>query len=86
MTSLKKVGRVGGKAILYFEIVTTLALVIGIVVSYVVEPGAGVATSAVTADQISDYTHEADEFSWIQFLKDNATIQVLLSLSSLEWS
>src|SRR6478752_322003 len=35
MNDLKKVGRVGGKAILYFEIVTTLALLIGIVVATV---------------------------------------------------
>src|SRR5688500_17999768 len=78
MSSLKKVGRVGGKAILYFEIVTTLALVIGVVVSYVVEPGAGVATSEAKADAVTRYSQQATDFSWSQFLKDNITIQVLL--------
>ena len=42
MSDLKKVGKIGGKAILYFEIVTTIALVIGVVVAYVIQPGAHV--------------------------------------------
>ena len=78
MSSLKKVGRVGGKAILYFEIVTTLALLIGVVVSYAVEPGAGVATQDVGGNDVSKYSQQATDFSWGQFLKDNITIQVLL--------
>ena len=78
MSSLKKVGRVGGKAILYFEVVTTLALIIGVIVSYVVEPGAGVATQEVQGNDVSQYAQQATDFSWSQFLKDNITIQVLL--------
>jgi aerobic C4-dicarboxylate transport protein len=42
MGDLKKVGKVGGKALLYFEIITTLALLIGIGVGYLLEPGASV--------------------------------------------
>src|ERR1700740_1294626 len=38
MTDMKKVGRVGGKALLYFEIISTLALIIGLVVANVVRP------------------------------------------------
>ena len=41
MGEMKKVGRVGGKALLYFEIVSTVALVIGLVVANVFQPGAG---------------------------------------------
>lgn len=78
MSNLKKVGRVGGKAILYFEIVTTVALIIGIIVSYVVEPGAGVAPPAMQNNDVSQFQKEATDFSWGQFLKDNVTIQVLL--------
>lgn len=78
MGNLKKVGRVGGKAILYFEIVTTLALIIGIVVANVIKPGEGVNTGRVAGGDISSYTRGAAEFSWWQFLKDNFTIQVLL--------
>jgi aerobic C4-dicarboxylate transport protein len=77
MNDLKKVGRVGGKAILYFEIVTTLALIIGIVVAYVIRPGDGIATSTATQD-VGTYKQQAQNFSWLQFLKDNITIQVLI--------
>ena len=78
MSNLKKVGRVGGKAILYFEVVTTFALIIGIVVSYIVEPGAGVATPTVQGNDVTQFQREATDFSWTQFLRDNITIQVLL--------
>ncbi|MEY3244902.1 MAG: C4-dicarboxylate transporter DctA [Bacteroidota bacterium] len=78
MNDLKKVGRVGGKAIIYFEIVTTFALLIGIVVAHFIEPGAGVNTSAIQGGDISKFTEGAKAFSWLQFLKDNLTIQVLL--------
>jgi aerobic C4-dicarboxylate transport protein len=77
MSSLKKVGKVGGKAIIYFEIVTTLALIIGVIMVNIIKPGNGVALSAVKSD-ISQYTTQAQSFSWWQFLKDNITIQVLL--------
>jgi len=40
MEDMKKVGRVGGKALLYFEIVSTLALILGLIVGNVVKPGA----------------------------------------------
>lgn len=78
MNDLKKVGRVGGKAILYFEIVTTIALLIGVVVAHFIQPGAGVNTSAIQGGDISKFTAGAKAFSWLQFLKDNLTIQVLL--------
>jgi aerobic C4-dicarboxylate transport protein len=78
MGNLKKVGRVGGKALLYFEIVTTIALLIGIIAAWVIQPGNGVNTTAVQGGDISKYTTGASEFSWLTFLKDNVTIQVLL--------
>lgn len=42
MGNLKKVGRVGGKALLYFEVVTTIALMIGLAVANIIKPGEGV--------------------------------------------
>jgi aerobic C4-dicarboxylate transport protein len=78
MGDLKKVGRIGGKALLYFEIVTTLALLIGIGVAYLIRPGAGVATGRPDGAGISQYTQRAGEFSWLHFLADNLTLQVLL--------
>src|ERR1700712_2943832 len=41
--SMKKIGRVGVKALVYFEVVSSLALVIGLVVANLIKPGAGVA-------------------------------------------
>ena len=78
MSSLKKVGKVGGKAIIYFEIVTTLALVIGVIVVNIIKPGSGVVTNTVQSGDISQYTSQAQSFSWWQFFKDNITIQVLI--------
>jgi aerobic C4-dicarboxylate transport protein len=78
MNDLKKVGRVGGKAIVYFEVVTTLALIIGIIVAHYIQPGAGVNTRQLSGGDISKFTEGAKQFSWIGFFKDNATIQVLL--------
>ena len=79
MSSLKKVGKVGGKAILYFEIVTTLALIIGLVVVNIIKPGNGVSLSAIEKGDITQYTKQAQVFSWWQFFKDNLTIQVLIA-------
>ena len=78
MGDLKKVGKVGGKALLYFEIVTTIALLIGIGVGYLLEPGASVNTSIVAKGDISKYSGGNVSISWVQFFKDNLTIQVLL--------
>ncbi|KRE46418.1 dicarboxylate/amino acid:cation symporter [Paenibacillus sp. Soil522] len=60
MGDMKKVGRIGGKALLYFEIVTTAALAIGLVVVNLVKPGAGIDAGAAKGD-ISKYTDAAAE-------------------------
>ncbi|MBC7920120.1 MAG: dicarboxylate/amino acid:cation symporter [Ferruginibacter sp.] len=70
--NLKKVGRVGGKALLYFEIITTIALVIGIVVANLVKPGAGVNTAAVATATVgkgaaAPYADQAAEMDWVAF-------------------
>ncbi len=79
MNDLKKVGTVGGKALLYFEVVTTFALLIGIVVAWIIQPGAGVDTASVsTSGDLGKIQSGAAAFSWWKFFKDNATIQVLL--------
>ncbi|MFD2722069.1 cation:dicarboxylate symporter family transporter [Hymenobacter monticola] len=78
MGDLKKVGRIGGKALLYFEIVTTLALLIGVGVAALVRPGAGVSTGRLDTGKVDEFTKRATEFSWGHFLADNLTLQVLL--------
>lgn len=79
MGDLKKVGKVGGKALIYFEVVTTLALIIGIIVAYTIRPGDGVSTAQIAGGDISQYAKQSEEFSWWKFFKDNLTIQVLLA-------
>ena len=78
MGDLKKVGKLGAKALLYFEVVTTLALLIGVFVANLIRPGDGVNTSNVKGD-ISKYTKSAADFSWLKFLQDNSTLQVLIA-------
>ena len=78
MGNLKKVGRVGGKALLYFEIVTTLALIIGLVAACVLQPGSNVNAASHNTADISTYKNGAAAFSWLSFLRENITIQVLI--------
>lgn len=70
MGDMKKVGRVGGKAILYFEIVTTAAILIGLIVANVLKPGVGVNIHASVADaeKLSAYTKQAGEINWLEFV------------------
>ncbi|MEO8765400.1 MAG: cation:dicarboxylase symporter family transporter [Ginsengibacter sp.] len=78
MTNLKKAGKVGGKAIIYFEIVTSFALIIGVLVMHLIKPGSNVITSDIQGGDITQYVKKAQSFSWWHFLKDNFTIQVLI--------
>ncbi|MBS1744906.1 MAG: cation:dicarboxylase symporter family transporter [Bacteroidetes bacterium] len=78
MGNIKKAGRVGGKAILYFEIITTFALLTGMIVSHLIQPGSGVNISEVKAGDISNYLKQAETFTWLGFLKENPTLQILI--------
>jgi len=64
---MKKVGRVGGKGLLYFEIVTTLALIIGLIVAHFVQPGVGVAVSNLKSEKLIKITSQANELNWVDF-------------------
>ncbi len=79
MGNLKKVGKVGAKALVYFEIVTTFALLIGVIMAYIIQPGKGVSTSNISGGDISKYTNKAQDFSWLQFFLDNITLQILVA-------
>ncbi|MCP1145310.1 dicarboxylate/amino acid:cation symporter [Lysinibacillus endophyticus] len=61
MGDMKKVGKIGGKALLYFEIVSTIALAIGIGVALIVNAGDGIDTSAAGDADVSKYTTAASE-------------------------
>jgi aerobic C4-dicarboxylate transport protein len=68
MRDLKKVGRVGGKALLYFEIVTTFALAIGLIVVNVTKPGAGLDVSALAKGDVSKYAEAGKSLSFVEIL------------------
>ena len=68
MRDLKRVGRVGGKALLYFEIVTTFALAIGLVVVNILKPGKGLAVSALGKSDISSYVAQGKAMNFADFL------------------
>jgi aerobic C4-dicarboxylate transport protein len=75
---LKKVGRIGIKALIYFEIVTTLALAIGVVAAYVIQPGK-IDKSGLEIQDASKYTSTTTEFNWLEFFLSNFTLQVLVA-------
>jgi aerobic C4-dicarboxylate transport protein len=77
MDSLKRVGRIGGKALLYFEVVTTIALLIGIVVAYLIQPGAGIDTKGMQWNDVSKF-NKSDAISLHSFFRENSTIQFLI--------
>ncbi len=77
MDNLKRVGRIGGKAILYFEVVTTIALLIGVVVAYVIQPGAGIATTGINSSSVTSF-QKSGGISLLSFFRENSTIQFLL--------
>ena len=70
MQDMKKVGRVGGKALLYFEVVSTFALAIGLLVANLVKPGAGFNVDPATLDThaIAQYTAKTGSLSTVDFL------------------
>ncbi|VEA61265.1 Aerobic C4-dicarboxylate transport protein [Serratia plymuthica] len=72
MESMKAVGRTGAIALLYFEIVSTLALLIGLVIVNVVQPGAGMNIDPGTLDAkaVAVYAEQAQQQGIIQFLLD----------------
>ncbi len=69
MGDMKKVGRVGGKALLYFEIITTLAIVIGLLVANIFQPGKGVDVGAAHPDvsKVQTFREGAEGMNWLEF-------------------
>ncbi|MCC6467687.1 MAG: dicarboxylate/amino acid:cation symporter [Alphaproteobacteria bacterium] len=70
MKDMKKVGRVGIKALVYFEVVTTLALIVGLIVVNVWQPGVGMNVNAAAIDtkSIASFTAKAQEQGTVDFL------------------
>ncbi len=70
LSDMKKVGRVGVKALIYFEVITTVALVIGLLVVNWVQPGAGINADPATLDakSVAQYTAAASHATTVEFL------------------
>jgi aerobic C4-dicarboxylate transport protein len=68
MHDLKKVGRVGGKALLYFEIVTTFALMIGLAVVNLFKPGEGLTGAAMAKADVSAYVTQGKAMNFADFI------------------
>jgi aerobic C4-dicarboxylate transport protein len=83
MGDMKKVGRIGGKALLYFEIITTFAMVIGVTVMYIIRPGAGMSTAGVKAADVAKYTKDAAASShgFVDFLTSIVPDNVMAAFS-----
>lgn len=83
MGDMKKVGRIGGKALLYFEIITTFAMVIGVAVMYIIRPGAGMSTAGVKAADVAKYTKDAAAAShgFVDFLTNIVPDNVMAAFS-----
>ncbi|MFT4196593.1 MAG: dicarboxylate/amino acid:cation symporter [Pseudoxanthomonas sp.] len=72
MRELRSVGRVFGKAMVYFLFFSTLALIVGLVVAHVVQPGAGMHVSLTDQDrsQVDSYVQQSHELSLVGFLME----------------
>lgn len=77
MGDLKKVGRIGIKSLIYFEVVTTFALTLGLLVAHYLKPG-DIDLAGLTAKDASQYTQNPQAFSWLNFFLSNLTLQVLV--------
>ncbi len=61
MGDLKKLGRIGGKTIIYFEVITTVAIILGITLANVFQPGSGIDMSQLATVDISKYQNTTAE-------------------------
>ena len=79
MQDMKKIGRVGGKALLYFEVVSSFALVIGLMVVNIIKPGAGMNADVSTLDTsaLGSYTGAAQSQGIVSFLLNIIPVTVV---------
>jgi aerobic C4-dicarboxylate transport protein len=76
MGSLKKVGRIGFSALVYFEIVSTLSLAIGVIVALIIQPG-HINKDGLQMQDPSKYTKSTEFHLW-SIIKDNTNLQILI--------
>lgn len=71
---IKKLGKLGGKTLLYFEIVTTIAIVVGLMSANIFKPGEGIDMSSLEKGDISQYVQTTEE------VQNNGFMDVLVSI------
>lgn len=83
MSDLKTVGRVTGKAFIYFITFSTLALIIGMIVSHLIQPGAGLHVDPASLDpkEIQDYVNASKEHTLTHFILDIIPKSLMSSLT-----
>ncbi|MFP5039756.1 C4-dicarboxylate transporter DctA [Parasediminibacterium sp. JCM 36343] len=65
--NLGKAGRIGGKAILYFEIASTVAMFLGVMIVNILKPGVGISTQNLSLGSIESFVQTGKEVKWIDF-------------------
>ncbi len=78
MSNLKKVGRIGIKSLIYFEVITTISLAIGILLAILIKPGK-INKTGLPIQDASKYTQKgAAHINWVEFFLNNLTLQILV--------
>jgi proton glutamate symport protein len=81
---IKKLGKIGGKTILYFEIITTIALLVGLLAANIFQPGAGVDMKAIQKTDIQKYvdtTHEVENHGMVDTFVNIVPTNLFTSLA-----
>ncbi|MDJ1484601.1 C4-dicarboxylate transporter DctA [Cytophagaceae bacterium YF14B1] len=68
--NMKKFGRIGGKALGYFLIVTTIALCIGVLTANIIKPGSGIDPEKMKKEDVSQYVEKSKEKSWVDHITE----------------
>ena len=84
MADMRRLGRVGGKALLYFEIVSTLALAIGLAVVNLTKPGEGLDLTSIPAGDASRYAQAAGQQGMLDFLTHIIPSNIVAAFASGE--
>ena len=71
---MKQLGRLGGKTLIYFEVITTIAIVVGLFAANFFQPGAGIDMNELTQTDISSYVETTEQ------QEDKSTLQILVDI------
>ncbi|MER2089183.1 MAG: cation:dicarboxylase symporter family transporter [Sporosarcina sp.] len=71
---IKQLGKLGGKTLLYFEVVTTIAIIVGLFAANIFQPGVGIDMSELSKGDISQYVETTEE------VKDNGIIDIIVNI------